>query len=126
MPHFRLLLSKLYSCKVGLLNKSTSMNGYGKNNDTEPKSRGSGFDSYARPSLLGKHTAEDVHMGVRVGIEERESHEQDKDHGTRKGEWHMVAKKATTPVADLEPLFPHAHLELLKRLKNWGGPGLNS
>jgi hypothetical protein len=32
-------------------------------------------------------------------LEERETHPQDNDHGTRKGEWHMVAKKATTPVA---------------------------
>jgi hypothetical protein len=42
----------------------------------------------------GERTSEDVRVGVRVGVEERETHEQDKDHGTREGEWHMVAKKA--------------------------------
>lgn len=38
-------------------------------------------------------------MGVHADVEERETHEQDEDHGTRKGEWHMVEKKATPLVA---------------------------
>jgi hypothetical protein len=32
-------------------------------------------------------------------LEKRETHPQENDHGTRKGEWQMEAKKATTPVA---------------------------
>ena len=32
-------------------------------------------------------------------LEELESHPQDKDHGTRDGEWHMVEKNATMQVA---------------------------
>lgn len=36
---------------------------------------------------------------TRLGIEGRETHEQDKSYGTRKGEWQMEAKKAITPVA---------------------------
>jgi hypothetical protein len=34
-----------------------------------------------------------------ANVEEREGHEQNKKPGTRKGEWHMEAKQAMTPVA---------------------------
>jgi len=50
-------------------------------------------------SLPGKRPTCEVPVGARVGVEERQSHEQDKDQGTRKGDWHMVAKKATAQVA---------------------------
>ncbi|MBI2404009.1 MAG: hypothetical protein HYV20_14980 [Gemmatimonadetes bacterium] len=53
----------------------------------------------AADSLLGQRSTEDVRVGVRAGVEERQTHEHDKDHGTRKGEWQMVAEKATTQVA---------------------------
>jgi hypothetical protein len=49
--------------------------------------------------LLRERTAEDVHVGVPVGVEGRQTHEQDEDHGTRKSERHVVAKKATTQAA---------------------------
>ena len=34
-----------------------------------------------------------------VGLEDRESHPEDKDHGTREGKWHMVPENATPQVA---------------------------
>ena len=40
-----------------------------------------------------------VRLWIRLGIERRETHEQDKNHGARKAEWHMEAKKAVMPVA---------------------------
>lgn len=53
----------------------------------------------ALDSVPGKRTTEDVPVRLLVGVEERETHEQDKDDGTRYGEWHMVEKNATTQVA---------------------------
>jgi hypothetical protein len=50
-------------------------------------------------SLSREHTTEGVRVGVRVRVEGRESHEQDKDRGTREGEWQMEAQEAMTPVA---------------------------
>jgi hypothetical protein len=49
--------------------------------------------------LPGKRTTEDVRVGVHVGVEGRERHEQDEDHATRKGKWQMVAKNAATHAA---------------------------
>src|SRR6266542_3276289 len=54
----------------------------------------------ARASLLGERTTRKVHMAANVAnVEERESHEQKKNESTRKGEQHMEAKQAMTPVA---------------------------
>jgi hypothetical protein len=41
---------------------------------------------------LGKHTTEEIRVGVRVGVETREIHEQDEHYRTREGEWQMVAE----------------------------------
>jgi hypothetical protein len=50
-------------------------------------------------SLLGKRTTEEIGVRVHVGVEARETHEQEKDRRTREREWEMVAKKAPTQVA---------------------------
>jgi hypothetical protein len=55
-----------------------------------------------RPALgsrLGKHTADDISMRVRVGVEGRESHEENKEHGTRQREWRVVKEEATAVIA---------------------------
>lgn len=56
-------------------------------------------------SLLREHTTEGVRVGVHVGVEGRYVHEQHEDHGTDKGEGHVVAKKATPLVTALERLI---------------------
>jgi hypothetical protein len=53
----------------------------------------------ARGKVPGKRAAEDVGLGVLAGVEARETHEEDEDHGTREGEWQMVAKKAAKSAA---------------------------
>jgi hypothetical protein len=49
--------------------------------------------------FLRKRTAEDVRVGVPVGVKAREAHEQDEHHPTREGERHVVAEKAATQIA---------------------------
>lgn len=50
-------------------------------------------------SLPRKRSTEDVGVGGPAGVEQREAHEQRKNHCTRRGKWKMVEKKTTTLVA---------------------------
>jgi len=68
--------------------------------------------SVARSSLLGKRATDEVRMGVQAHIEERKTHEQEEDHGARKGEWQMVEKQAT-------PLFAAGAQRLFRRSGVW-------
>jgi hypothetical protein len=51
----------------------------------------------ASGEVPGKRATEDVRL--LAGLEARQSHEQDKDHGTRNGEWQMVAKNTAKSAA---------------------------
>jgi len=53
----------------------------------------------ARSSLLGKCGRHEVWMGVQAHIESRKTHEQDEDHDTGNGEWHVMEKNAPSLVA---------------------------